>query len=144
MPVDFSPASLRALQHALWHAETLNSTVVLLHVIALPFYAGDANVPPYQRGDADAQRRHEAELRLQQIAIPAKFRVARHVRCGRPWEEIVDYAAEEGCDLIIIPTRARQGVAHALLGSVAERVARLAPCPVLSLHLPSEESCAPL
>jgi len=136
VPVDFSPASLYAIRHALWHAAAFHSKLTLLHVVPLPFYAGDANVPPFQRGDADSKPRQEAESRLQQLSLPAKLHVALKVRCGRAWEEIVDYATEEGCDLILIPTHARKGIAHSVWGSVAERVVRLAPCPVMALHLP--------
>jgi nucleotide-binding universal stress UspA family protein len=61
-------------------------------------------------------------------------RVRTAVRVGVPYEEIVALARDERADLLVIGTRGRSGVPHALLGSVAERVVRLAPCPVLSVR----------
>jgi universal stress protein A len=56
------------------------------------------------------------------------------VRIGIPYEEIVDLATDELADLVVIGTQGRTGIAPVLLGSVAERVVRLAPCPVLSVR----------
>jgi nucleotide-binding universal stress UspA family protein len=53
------------------------------------------------------------------------------VRGGVPWQEVVDAARESDADLIIVATHGHTGLAHVLLGSVAERVVRHAPCPVL-------------
>jgi nucleotide-binding universal stress UspA family protein len=53
---------------------------------------------------------------------------------GRPPQSIVDYAATEGFDLIVMGTHGRTGLSHAFLGSVAERVVRKAPCPVLTVR----------
>ena len=57
-----------------------------------------------------------------------------HVLFGDPGHEIVDLASEIGAELIIMPSHGRRGVKRVLLGSVAERVARLAECPVLVLR----------
>jgi nucleotide-binding universal stress UspA family protein len=58
------------------------------------------------------------------------------VRWGSPVEAIVDYASEKKIQLIVIATHGRTGLSHALLGSVAERIIREAPCPVLTLRAP--------
>jgi nucleotide-binding universal stress UspA family protein len=58
------------------------------------------------------------------------------VRWGSPVEAIVDYASEKKIELIVIATHGRTGLSHALLGSVAERILREAPCPVLTLRTP--------
>jgi len=55
-------------------------------------------------------------------------------RQGTPFDVILDVAKSEGCDLIVIGTHGRRGVARVLLGSVAERVVRLSPVPVLTVH----------
>jgi nucleotide-binding universal stress UspA family protein len=58
------------------------------------------------------------------------------MRLGTPSEEIVNYADEHEIDLIVMGTHGRTGVARVLLGSVAEKVVRKAPCPVLTVHNP--------
>jgi nucleotide-binding universal stress UspA family protein len=56
-----------------------------------------------------------------------------------PATAIVEYANEEGVDLIVLGTHGRGAVAHLLVGSVAERVVRTAPCPVLTVRHPEHE-----
>jgi nucleotide-binding universal stress UspA family protein len=56
-----------------------------------------------------------------------------------PSDEIVQYAVLEGIDLIVMGTQGRARTAHVLMGSVAEKVVRLAPCPVLTVHHPERE-----
>jgi nucleotide-binding universal stress UspA family protein len=60
-----------------------------------------------------------------------------------PAEEIVNYAATNGIDLIVLGTHGRGGMAHLLLGSVAEKVVRTAPCPVLTVRHPEREFVTP-
>ena len=66
--------------------------------------------------------------------------MGRDVRSGVAVDAILKLATEEGCDLIIIGTHGRGGLSRFLLGSVADRVVRLAPCPVMTVRLPSEET----
>lgn len=72
--------------------------------------------------------------------IHANTAVALSLRRGVPWVEITSAAAETKADLIVMGTHGRRGMARALLGSVAEKVVRTAPCPVLTVHLPDGES----
>jgi nucleotide-binding universal stress UspA family protein len=65
------------------------------------------------------------------------------VRQGPPFLEIVRYAQEANIDLIVLGTHGRGGLAHMLLGSVAEKVVRKAPCPVLTVRHPEHEFVAP-
>ena len=58
------------------------------------------------------------------------------VRTGSPYQEIVDLATDERADLVAMGTHGRSGVSRLLLGSVADRVIRLAPCPVLTVRKP--------
>ena len=68
-------------------------------------------------------------------ALAAEGVTARAVvRAGVPWREIVHLAAEEHADMIVMGTQGRTGLEHLLLGSVAERVVRTAPCPVLTVR----------
>jgi nucleotide-binding universal stress UspA family protein len=84
---------------------------------------------------SDAKRRetlHEAVAK--RYADPKYRGVTFEVRFGDPGQEIVDFASEIGAGLIVMPSHGRTGLAHLLIGSVAERVVRLAKCPVLVLR----------
>jgi universal stress protein A len=61
------------------------------------------------------------------------------VELGLPYKKIVEKAVENGVDMIVMSTHGRTGLLHMLIGSVTEKVVRLAPCPVLSIH-PSKET----
>jgi nucleotide-binding universal stress UspA family protein len=84
------------------------------------------------------ERRHQdAKDHLWRIASPhvnAGVRVTTEVRFGSPTDEIVAAAIAYGSDLIVMGTHGRTGLPHLLLGSIAERVIRLAPCPVLAVR----------
>jgi len=69
--------------------------------------------------------------------------VARSVRSLAPAESIVQYAKEYAIDLIVMGTRGNRALAHLLMGSVAERVVRTAPCPVLTVRHPEREFLVP-
>ncbi|MGL4464470.1 MAG: universal stress protein, partial [Planctomycetia bacterium] len=79
---------------------------------------------------------------------PAELAVAgvpivRAIRHGVPFHEIEKYAKEIEADLLVLATHGRTGLAHFLLGSVAERVVRTAPCPVLTVRHPEHEFIVP-
>lgn len=129
VPVDFSPTSRAALDRAMDLAERFDGNVTLLHVY---------HFPPYELTDSAvneittaADRSLEALASdLKSAGIPINARTAR----GSLPEAIVDFAKGEGVELIVIGTHGRTGVRHAILGSVAERVVRTAPCPVLTVR----------
>jgi nucleotide-binding universal stress UspA family protein len=72
-----------------------------------------------------------------------KHTVVRELRKGSPFLEIVRYAKDKNIDLIVLGTHGRSGLSHVLLGSVAERVVRKAPCPVLTVRHPEHEFVMP-
>jgi nucleotide-binding universal stress UspA family protein len=78
------------------------------------------------------------DLARSQLAapVPAKARVA----VGKPAEEILQMAGDEGVDLIVMGTHGRTGLRHILLGSVAETVVRTAPCPVFTVKAPAQSA----
>ena len=92
----------------------------------------------------EGQRKWAADtLGARAEALAAQGVAARVVvRVGLPWEEIVRLAAEEHADMIVMGTQGRTGLDRLLLGSVAERVIRRAPCPVLTVppDIPEQES----
>ena len=136
-PTDFSESSLEALTQATEIAIEFGAELLLVHVLpVLPALPSDPNfvfrVPEYEQAlHADAERN------LRTLAeSPASKGVQVHtfVGHGDAGHEIVRLAGEQGADLIIIATHGRTGWRHVAFGSVAEKVVRLAQCPVLSLR----------
>lgn len=129
-PTDFSDCSQQAFDYAAQLARDFKAELRLVHVInphAYPF--GDEHLAL----DAAQLRREAAEAAQRQMramATKSKVRYSVRVIDGWPSVEICD-AANEDVDLIVISTHGRTGLAHVLIGSVAERVVRHARCPVL-------------
>ena len=88
--------------------------------------------PEYYRESEDQSRRTLEKALDPSWGCPSAVRVAVH--WDSPIEGIVAYASEQAIDLIVIATHGRTGLRHALLGSVAERIVREAPCPVLTIR----------
>jgi nucleotide-binding universal stress UspA family protein len=135
VPTDFSPGSERAATYAVELAETLGASVLLLHTWELPVYAVPDGAVSF---GADVMSRVEVAVTKEAEALAAKLRTprvdvqARAVQ-GPPAFEIVRRAPELGVDLIVMGTHGRTGLAHVLLGSVAERVVRTSTIPVLTV-----------
>ena len=132
LAVDFSPHSDRAVETAAGLAARLSTSVDLVHVFDFP---ADYNSYLSSAG-AEVQRKIESEIleRLEEICerlAQHQVRANTHFRRGHPDLVIGDLAREVGCDLIVMGTRGRTGLQHVLLGSVAERTLRTAPCSVL-------------
>jgi nucleotide-binding universal stress UspA family protein len=137
VPVDFSAASLPAYEFGLDLAEQYNARVHLLHVVE------NATTPDFEKFPLvrDAQDLI-AKVKKELVALAQKgghpvVPVFPEVRIGSPWHEIVQAAREHRIDLIVIPTHGNTGIKHFVLGSVAERVVRAAPCPVLTVRGPN-------
>jgi nucleotide-binding universal stress UspA family protein len=137
--VDFSEFSNYALRYALHLAKVFAAQLTLLHVVELPFLpsyslAGvpDLSIPVEEIENGARQKMDEmvAECRKD---CP---RVEGEVRMGTAFVEIINYAREKECDLIVVGTHGRTGLRHVIIGSVAEKVVRKAPCPVLSIKHP--------
>lgn len=129
VPVDFSESSLTALDHALLLAQQNQSQLILLHVIE-PFS------PSILANTAELQRdiKAIAHKRLITLADATKkiwSRTGRELRSGHPVATILALAKRVNADLIVMGTHGRTGFRRTLIGSVAERVVRLAPCSVL-------------
>jgi universal stress protein A len=141
--VDFSKHSENAVRYAVAFAEALGAELHLLHVVPGPVAYTRMYVPPedWLVEERDAARR-ELE-RLPGVQAQANVSVLREVRSGSPLVEIVQYAREANIDLIVMGTHGRSGLAHLLLGSVAENVVRQAPCPVLTVRDPEHEFIMP-
>jgi nucleotide-binding universal stress UspA family protein len=127
VPTDFSETSDVALRHAVDAARTYRARLYLLHVPGKTGEDFEADFP-IGRFETTVRDRLAAFLSEEEIAA---LRPEYALRIGTPAEEIVHYAQDREIDLIVMGTHGRRGVAHLLLGSVAEHVVRTAPCPVL-------------
>lgn len=137
-PTDFSDNSTRAVRYAAELAEKFSSEMILLHVVQdLALVLPDAVMPtPVTTPNLDemiaAARTGIANL-IGSLHLEA-LKPRAEVRVGSPATEIVAAAADLKADLLCVSTHGRTGLAHFLLGSVAEKIVRHAPCPVLSVR----------
>jgi len=135
VPTDFSATSEIAFNYALDMAARDGASIHLLHVIEDASFA--AAYPDGLYVELPGLRDQligEAQKRLDAVAAvcaAAKVEAATQVIVGRPSDAITAEANTRGTDLIVMGTHGRGGLAHLLLGSVAERVVRSAACPVL-------------
>jgi len=136
-PTDFSDASNQAVTYALGLAHACGAKLSLLHVVeplASPLN-GYISADLITTLLDDLER--EAHMQLAQLlseAGAANVEVTRHVVVGVPYEIILETAKAQQVDLIAMVTRGRTGLSHLVLGSGAERVVRLATCPVLTVR----------
>jgi nucleotide-binding universal stress UspA family protein len=144
---DFSEPSTVALDYGRELARTYEATLHVLHVTEDLRWRFAADATP--AFPADAQEEIEASARARVNALLTdEDRAQLHARAGvqtavSPAESIVEHAKTETIDVIVIGTHGRSGFSRVLMGSVAERVVRLAPCPVLTVRHPEHEFIAP-
>jgi len=139
VPVDFSVHSIKALETALSLAETYDAEITLVHIVEQIIYPGDWMYPPIAMGDFASEQREQISAKLKALAERANVKCQEVVRLGRAWQEIVEVAKERRSDLIVLATHGYTGLRHVLLGSVAEKVLRHAPCPVLSIRADEDD-----
>jgi nucleotide-binding universal stress UspA family protein len=134
---DFSETAEYAFQYGLGVAEKFSALVTVAHVCDVDAYASpDAFVASFDWASEVEQVAAESLDRLIAHARRPGVDIRTTLRRGQAWRGIVETALEFEADLIVMGTHGRRGLSHALLGSVAERVVRVAPCPVLTVHLP--------
>ena len=146
-PTDFSEYSAAARNYACAFCDQFHAELHLLHVIQdLAPLAPEPGVMLPPPPDYLKEIEDNATLMLERVLDPqwaAGKTIVRVVRQGPPFLEIVRYAKETAIDLIVIGTHGRTGLAHVFMGSVAEKVVRKSPCPVLSVRHPEHEFIAP-
>ncbi len=139
VPTDFSSCSDKALELAGKLARDQGAELIAVHVVETGHVPLNAVIHP--GGDIEGVEvrahmtklgQHELERRVQALPIPAE-RKRLHIAEGSPASTICQVARELGADLIVMGTHGRTGLAHLLMGSVAERVVRAAKIPVLTL-----------
>ncbi len=134
VPIDFSEQQSRLLAHAQELALAYGMTMTLLHVVeveGLPDVYGISSDPPEPGTLADRTRK-VLEKRADEVR-EAGVDVTVEVRTGHPAEQTLDVAGELDVDLLAIATHGRSGIERMLMGSVAEKVIRRAPCPVFTV-----------
>ena len=131
--IDFSPLSLRAVEYAVDFVKGSSRTIDLLHVSqdALPAHAV-INAPADLLEQIREGERSRADLEIQKVMdlVPQAHRGTPVIRRGPPAETICN-EAKNGYDLVVVSTHGRTGLSQFFIGSVAERVVRLSPIPVL-------------
>jgi nucleotide-binding universal stress UspA family protein len=131
VPVDFSDSSARALRHSAEQVAESGGSLLIVHVVSADY--GWLGIGRDESRDLDCSLQRQAADRLRAFAdehVRDSVAAELQVRIGRPAEEIVAAAKESKCDTIVISSRGLTGLDRYLIGSVADRVTRLAPCPV--------------
>lgn len=149
-PVDLSEFSLEALRLAVLLAKSDGAVLDILHVIHNPFdelymksitesdpalldaYAAE----PSKRAKIVRATEEHSEVLLKQFChdeVTGLAKVRYHIRQGDPFENILDAAEDFLTDLIVLATHGRTGIKRLVIGNVAEKVVRHAPCPVLTV-----------
>jgi universal stress protein A len=147
VPVDYSDCSRGAMEYALFLAERFDAEIVVLHIAEIPLGEEEHTVVKPDTGEEQLL----SELIMQQAAKAETEFLAPFVRNttipieksllkGRPGKVIVEAAADRGADLIVMGTHGRSGFDRLIMGSVTERVLRSAPCPVVVVRHPDDES----
>ena len=139
VPIDFSDYSKNALKYAAQFAKQFNAKIYLIYVVEPMIYPADFSMGQVAipSTDIDLHSRAEEELKkLSKDIVNGGSKVEVLIKTGKPFVEIIESAAANDIDLIIIATHGHTGVEHLLFGSTAEKVVRKAPCPVLTLREP--------
>lgn len=145
LATDFSEPSSCATELAILMAKTFGGSLDVLHVLESETALMTDGVAYLPSNFFEEIEKHAAE-RLEAV-IPRedrdKLAVTLVMRKGAPFLEIIRYARERNMDLIVLGTHGRGALAHVLMGNVAERVVRKAPCPVLTIRHPRHEFVMP-
>ena len=144
---DFGEASDAALSYGRDLARTYGATLHVVNVAEniLARYAGDGTLALLPQLQNDVE---EAARKRLEALVTGEDRTLLHAKpvvltaLGTA-EAIVEYAHTHNVDIIVMGTHGRRALAHLLMGSVAERVVRTAPCPVLTVRHPEHEFIAP-
>lgn len=135
-PTDFSAGAEQARAEAMRLAKLLGAEVVVLHVFEdTPLYTEGLVSPGGEEISQAHRKRAEEALAAQVTAVRAAGVTARGLlKAGKPADQIVQVAADEGADFIVVGTYSLGPLDRFFLGSVTDRVVRKAPCPVLTVR----------
>lgn len=137
VPVDFSDQSVDAVRVAL----SLVASPASIHVVhVLPMLTDYEAGVLFNAVDDEARIKHTQQALRDRLSGAEYEGFQPQVLFGDPGYEIANYAEQSGAELIVLPSHGRTGLSRLLIGSVAERVVRLAHCPVLVLKAPASTS----
>lgn len=137
-PIDHSECSYLALKYAISLALKDEAKLYLMHVVDSRLYDTEIyKFSPYKPDKIDMPGIHTELIKSLPEGTTDVLEVETIVVTGVPFQEIINAADEKGADIIVIGTHGRTGLSHAMMGSVAEKVVRKAPCPVLTVRMPS-------
>lgn len=144
VPTDYSATSEVAVRYAVELSKAFNASLHVLHVLdpKEPFES-DLAFPLGLDGEAEHQARKRLSASLSEETAKTLSSPQFELRGGSAVSEIVRYAKERDIDLIVMGTHSRGVGAHGFIGSVAEKVVRTAPCPVVAVHHPEREFIMP-
>jgi nucleotide-binding universal stress UspA family protein len=138
VPTDFSETARHACDLSVEVARAFDAKITLVHAYELPAYAysglGVTEVDFFTPIEDAARKQLEDEEKRVLLLWP---NLVARFRRGPPWQQILRCSEEESADLIVMGTHGRTGLSHALLGSVAEKVVRLAKVPVMTVRGPN-------
>jgi nucleotide-binding universal stress UspA family protein/mono/diheme cytochrome c family protein len=138
VPLDFSANSTRALDYAYGLALKFDAAILLVHVCEVPSMM-TASMDAYAIAYSDWSRNLGEEAEQELTKVKSRLRlvpVATEVLFGSPAPAIVDAATANAVDLIVMGTHGHGALMHVMMGNVAERVVRMATCPVLTVREP--------
>ncbi len=139
VPVDYSDCSAKALALAAELAPTLGAAIDVVHVWERPAYVSDDT----KVGHGDSARslvdmicenaQSEMDTFTANVKLPPATKLTKRLLAGNPASTLLKELGEGKHDLVVIGTHGRTGLSHLLLGSVAEKLVRLSPAPVLTV-----------
>ncbi len=135
-PTDFTEASVKVLPYATYLADKLGAKLMVLFVVEELSKYANFYVPHSALDNLEAELMESARKKMESFVEDyfEGFPVETIIRRGDVPEEIIKVAEEKGIDLIVMGTHGRKGLEKVLLGSVAERVVKGAPCPVMTVN----------
>lgn len=145
LATDFSDTSAQAVEYAVLMAKTFGASLHVLHVLE-PEIVTMMDGQTYLLPNYFEEIERQSAERLERVITGDdrnRLAVTLVMRKGTPFLEIIHYARDQKMDLIILGTHGRGALAHVLMGNVAEKVVRKAPCPVLTVRHPQHEFVMP-
>jgi nucleotide-binding universal stress UspA family protein len=137
VPTDFSKDSDQALGKAVDLARTYGSKIYLLHVIddeiqqcAIDYCLDNETVSEVFKGSIKHSKKRLSQI-IEKAGGSNGIEISQDIKTGNPIEEIIKFQKKNGIDLIVMAPHGRRGIMKSLLGGVAEKVVRMAGCPVL-------------
>ena len=138
VPTDGSDTSKSAMQYAVELAKSFQAKIILVMVADDRYldWMGPAYFSTSMLEEIEKNTLEQAKKGLTDFwpsSLDASENITTLVIKGNPVDEIIDFAKREDIDMIVMGTHGRTGVSHMMIGSVAEKVVRLSPCPVLTV-----------